>query len=87
MVEDLNSKKLAGGQQLPGGIQVFRARVGRSSRMIVSNHKAISIIQDGSFKDLSWMNKACRDGSVTYDVVAGHLISCIKVQSYEVFFR
>jgi hypothetical protein len=86
VIKDLNSKKLAGGQQLPCGIEVFRARVGRSSRVIVSNDNTVSVIQDSSLKDLSWMNEACRDGSMTYNVIAGHLISCVKMQSNEMFF-
>ena len=71
---------------MPCGIEVFRARVGRSSRVIMSNDNTVSVIQDSSLKDLSWMNEARRDGSVTYNVIAGHLISCVKMQSNEMFF-
>lgn len=65
MVEDVYSQQLAGGDQLPGRIQVILARVGRSSRMIVRNDNAVSVIQDSGLEHLPWVNEAGRDGSVT----------------------
>lgn len=86
MVEDLNSQQLAGGDQLLGCIQVFPAWVGRSSRVVVSDDNAISIAKYSGLKHLSWVNKACRDGSMTHHVIPRHLIFGIKMQGNEMFF-
>ena len=60
MVENIDSKDVAGSDNLFCRIEVFLARVSRSGRMVVRDDNAVSIAQQSSFEYLTGMNKACR---------------------------
>jgi hypothetical protein len=86
VVENFHPKQFAGTDKLSGCLKVFGAWVGRSSRVIVRNNDAVRIAEQGGLKHLSWVNQACRQGSMRNYVIARQLIPGIEVQSNEMFF-
>ena len=74
MIENLYTKDLACSNELARRVDVFRAGFGRSGRMVVSDNDCVSIAEQRGLKYFSWVNQACRDGSVRYDMESRHLI-------------